>query len=82
VVEHQDRLTCIGAYYIEQLMKMQGRRIERLFSTDTERDIVDDFIAVITSKANLGYEQQRSRAPAEKLKLCVEQVMKQDGGND
>ena len=48
VVEHRDRATRFGLTYIEQLMQMQGRRLEVIFPSDTDNDLVDDFIAVIT----------------------------------
>lgn len=75
VVEHQDRLTRFGANYIEQLMHMQGRRIEVIFPGDTNHDLVDDFIAVITSMASRIYGRRHSKERAEKIKQCVEQVM-------
>lgn len=78
VVEHQDRLTRFGATYIEQLMQMQGRRIEVMFPSDTNHDLVDDFIAVITSMASRIYGRRHSKERAEKIKSCVEQVMKQE----
>lgn len=78
VVEYQDRLTRFGAKYIEQLMRMQGRRIEVMFPTDTNHDLVDDFIAVITSMASRIYGRRHSKERAEKIKQCVEQVMSKE----
>ena len=60
---------------------MQGRRIEVMFPSDTNHDLVDDFIAVITSMASRIYGRRHSKERAEKIKSCVEQVMKQ-GVND
>ncbi len=76
VVEHQDRLTRFGATYLEQLMQMQGRRLEVLFPRDTNHDVVDDFIAVITSMASRIYGRRHSKERAQKIHACVEQVMK------
>src|SRR5260370_28651983 len=78
VVEHRDRLTRFGFFYIEQLFAMQGRSLEVMFPTDTNHDLVDDFIAVITSMASRIYGRKHSKARAEKIKQCVEQVMKQE----
>jgi predicted site-specific integrase-resolvase len=78
VVEHRDRLTRFGFNYIEQLMQTQGRRIEVIFPTDTDNELVDDFIAVITSMASRMYGRRTSKRRAEKIKYCVEQVMKED----
>jgi len=82
VVEHQDRLTRFGANFIEQLMQMQGRRIEVMFPSDTNHDLVDDFIAVITSMASRIYGRRHSKERAQKIQQCVEQVMKQEGTSD
>jgi predicted site-specific integrase-resolvase len=76
VVEHRDRATRFGLTYIEQLMQMQGRRLEVIFPSETEDDLVDDFIAVITSMASRIYGRRTSKRRAEKIKACVEQAMK------
>jgi putative resolvase len=76
VVEQRDRATRFGLPSIEQLMQMQGRRLEVIFPSDTEHDLVDDFSAVITSMASRIYGQRTSERWAEKIKQCVEQVMK------
>ena len=78
VVEHRDRLTRFGFHYIEQLMQTQGRRLEVIFPSDTDNDLVDDFIAVITSMASRIYGRRTSKRRAEKIKHCVEQAMKED----
>ena len=81
VVEHRDRLTRFGFYYIEHLMQMQGRRLEVIFPSDTDNDLVDDFMAVITSMASRIYGRRTSKRRAEKIKQCVEQAMKaEDAG--
>lgn len=76
VIEHRDRLTRFGFVYIEQLFQMQGRTIEVLFPTDTQNDLVDDFIAVIASMASRIYGRRYSRDRAKKIQQCVEQVMR------
>ena len=78
VVEHRDRATRFGLTYIEQLMQMQGRRLEVIFPSDTDNDLVDDFIAIITRMASRIYGRRTSKRRAEKIKACVEQVMKQE----
>ena len=78
VVEHRDRLTRFGFNYIEQLMQTQGRRLEVIFPSDTDNDLVDDFIAVITSMASRIYGRRTSKRRAEKIKQCVEQAMKEE----
>jgi putative resolvase len=78
VVEHRDRATRFGLVYIESLMAMQGRRLEVIFPRDTDNDLVDDFIAVITSMASRIYGRRTSRRRAEKIKQCVEKAMAED----
>ena len=78
VVEHRERATRFGLTYIEHLMQMQGRRLEVIFPSDTDNDLVDDFIAVITSMASRIYGRRTSKRRAEKIKQCVEQAMKED----
>lgn len=81
VIEHRDRLTRFGFHYIEQLMQMQGRRLEVIFPSDTGNDLVDDFIAVLTSMASRIYGRRTSKRRAEHIKQCVEQAMKaEDAG--
>ena len=76
VIEHRDRLTRFGFTYIEQLMQMQGRRLEVIFPSETDHDLVDDFSAVISSMASRIYGRRMSKRRAEKIQQCVEQVMK------
>ena len=78
VVEHRARATRFGLIYIERLMQMQGRRLEVIFPSDTDNDLVDDFIAVITSMASRISGRTPSKRRAEKIKHCVEQAMKEE----
>ncbi len=74
----KDRLTRFGFIYIEQLFAMQGRSLKVMFPSDTRHDLVDDCIAVITSMASRIYGRRHSKERAEKIKQCLEQVMKQE----
>ncbi len=78
VVEHQDRLTRFGFVFIDQLFAMQGRSLEVLFPTETKHDLVDDFMAVMTSMASRIYGRRHAKERAEKIKQCIEQVMTQE----
>ncbi len=75
VVEHRDRLTRFGVHYIETLLEAHGRHLEILFQSDTDDELVDDFVSVITSMATRIYGRRASKQRAEKIKACVEQVM-------
>lgn len=78
IVEHRDRLTRFGFHYIEQLMQVQGRRIEVIFPSDTDNDLVDDFVSVITSMAARIYDRRNSKRRAEQIKQCIEQQMQSE----
>ena len=78
IVEHRDRLTRFGYEYIRQLLETQGRHLEVLFPSDTENELVDDFVAVITSMAARIYGRRNSKRRAERIKACIEQVMQSE----
>jgi predicted site-specific integrase-resolvase len=42
-------------------MQIQGRHLEVIFPSDTDTDLVDDFIVVITSLTSRIYGQRTSR---------------------
>ena len=70
VVEHKDRLTRFGFNYIEQLLKMQGRRIEVInMAENGKEDLVQDFVTlcVVTSFCARLYGQRRSKRKTERL---------------
>jgi len=75
VVEHKDRLTRFGFNYIEQLLAAQGKRVEVIFPSDTDNELVDDFVAVITSMAARIYGRRNSRRKVAQVKNCVETLM-------
>jgi putative resolvase len=79
VVENRDRLTRFGSHYIETLLEAQGRHLEMIFQSDTDDELVDDFVAVITSMAARIYGRRHSKRRAEKIKACVEAVMLRRG---
>jgi putative resolvase len=76
IVEHKDRGTRFGWNYLITLMEVQGRRIEAVFPNETQDDLVSDFVSIITSMAARIYGRRGSRRRAERIKQCVEQVMK------
>ncbi len=78
VVEHRERLTRFGYGYIATLLEQQGRRVEAIYPSDTGEDLVDDFVAVITSMAARIYGRRHSTRKAERIRACVEQVMQEE----
>lgn len=67
-----------GSHYIETLLEAQGRHLEMVFQSDTSDELVDDFVAVITSMAARIYGRRQSKRRAEKIKQCVESVMQSE----
>jgi len=51
IIEHRDRLTRFGYHSIERLLNCQGRKLEVIFPSDTDNDLVDDMSRVLTSQA-------------------------------
>lgn len=75
VVEHRDRLTLFGYGYIATLLEQQGRRVEAVYPSDTEDELVDDFVAIIISIAARIYGRRNSKRGAERIRGCIERVM-------
>jgi putative resolvase len=78
LVEHRDRGTRFGWRYLTTLLEAQGRRIEAIFPNETQDDLVDDFVSLITSMAARIYGRRGSRRRAERIKQCVESVLKEE----
>ena len=50
MVEHKDRLTRFGFNYIEQLLKLQDRRIVVVNLAESgKEDLIQDFVSIVTS---------------------------------
>jgi putative resolvase len=77
VVEHKDRLTRFGYGYIATLLEHQGRRVEAVFPSDTGNDLVDDFVAVITSMAARIYGRRNAKRRAAQIQACVKRCVEQ-----
>ncbi len=82
VVENRDRLTRFGAHYIETLLVAQGRHLEIILPGDTDDELVDDFVRVVTSMAVRIYGRRQSKRHAEKIKACVERLMQEEEGHE
>ena len=68
VVEHKDRLTRFGFNYMEQLLKMQGRKIEVInLAENGKEDLVQDFVSIVTSFCARLYGQRRSKRKTERI---------------
>ena len=74
VVEHQDRLTRFGFNYIAKLLESRGGRIEVIFPNETKDELVDDFVAVITSMSARIYGRRNAKRRAAQIKQCIEEL--------
>jgi len=77
VVERRDRLTRFGYGYIATLLEHEGRRVEAIFPTATGEDLVEDFVAVITSMAARIYGRRNAKRRAAQIQACVKQCIEQ-----
>jgi len=75
VVEHRDRLTRFGYGYITTLLEHEGRRVEAIYPSDTGNDLVDDFVAVITSMAARTYGRRNAKRRAAQIQACVKRCI-------
>jgi len=68
VVEHKDRLTRFGFNYIEQLLALQGRKIEVInLAENGKEDLIQDFVSIVTSFCARLYGQRRSKRKTERI---------------
>lgn len=77
VVEHKDRLTRVGFNYLKVLLNKQGKDIEVVNLAEEETsDIMQDFIAIITSFCARLYGLRRRKGKTECLIKCLEDESK------
>lgn len=68
VAEQTDRIARFGLNYINKLLEMQGRRFEIINSSnDDKKELIDDFVAIITSFCARIYGHRRSKRKTEKI---------------
>jgi putative resolvase len=77
VVEQRDRLTRFGYEYIRELLETHGRHLDVLFPSDTDDELVDDFVAVITSMAARIYGRRNAKRRAAQIQACVKRCVEQ-----
>jgi predicted site-specific integrase-resolvase len=77
VVEHRDRHTRFGYEYIQQLLDTQGRHLEMLFPSDTDDELVDDCVALITSMAARLCGRRNAKRRAAHIQACVKRCVEQ-----
>lgn len=68
LVEHKDRATRFGFNHIQSVLKSQNREIYVINLSDSKKeDLIEDFIAVITSFCSRIYGKRRSKRKTEQL---------------
>jgi putative resolvase len=77
VVAHRDRLTRFGYGYLTALLEQAGRRVEAIYPSDTDNELVDDVVAVITSMAARLYGRRNAKRRAAQIQACVKQCIEQ-----
>lgn len=73
IVEHKDRITRFGFEYIRRLLEVQNKRIEVIFETVTNDELIDDFEAVITCMAARMSGRRHAKQSANCIQQCLEQ---------
>lgn len=78
LVEHKDRLTRVGFNYLNSLFIKLGKNIEVVNVVDTdEKDIIQDFISIITSyTARIYGNRRKNRKTQEFIKELTELWLK------
>src|SRR5216684_579822 len=74
VVEHKDRASRFGVAYIQTLLGLAGRELVVVNTADTaEDDLMDDFVAIITSFAARLYGRRRAKRKTEQVLAALQQ---------
>lgn len=74
MVEHQDRLTRFGFNYIKLLLESQGRSVIVINESDTQNELVDDFVAIVTSMCARIYGRRQAKRKARSVRDCIERA--------
>ncbi len=68
IVEHKDRLARFATNYLSLLLEKTGKKLEIVNLADNSKDeLMQDFIAIITSFCARLYGQRRSKRKTEKI---------------
>jgi putative resolvase len=77
VVEHRHRLTRFGCGSIAALLQQEGQRVEVISPSETGAELVDDFVAVITSLAARISGRRHAKRRAAQMQACVKRCVEQ-----
>ena len=75
VVEHKDRLARFGLNYITKLLELDQRKIEIVNVQETnEKDLMEDFVSIITSFCSRLYGRRRNKRKTEELIVSLKNI--------
>ena len=83
IVEHKDRLARFGTHYISMLLLKLGKMlliINRV--TEETEDLMQDFVAIITSKTSRLYGLRRSKRKTEVIIKQLQELLLHSGDGD
>ncbi|WP_324282953.1 hypothetical protein VKI21_03275 [Cyanobacterium aponinum UTEX 3222] len=74
ICEHKDRLTRVGFNYLKVLLNKQGKDIEVVnLAEERKDDLMQDFVAIITSFRARLYSRRRRTRKTECLIQCLKE---------
>ncbi|GAB4316896.1 hypothetical protein WEU38_16690 [Cyanobacterium aponinum AL20118] len=74
ICEHKDRLTRVGFNYLKVLLNKQGKDIEVVnLAEERKDDLMQDFVAIITSFRARLYSMRRRTRKTECLIQCLKE---------
>ncbi len=73
VITYRDRLTRFGFKYLEQYFNSHGVEIEVIFDDESEKELVEDLLAIVTSFAGklYGMRSQKKKRLVEAIKNAL-----------
>ena len=72
IVEHRDRLMRFGAEYVESALTAQGRKLIVIDPSESNNDLVEDMIAVLTSFCARLYGKRSAKNKAKKALQSIQ----------
>ena len=74
LVEHKDRATRFGFNQLKVVLQAASRDIQTINETDTTDELIDDFVAIITSMCARIYGKRQSKNRADRMKAILSET--------
>ena len=74
MVAHKDRATRLGCNDIQAILESSGRPSEVINATDTQDELIDDCVALMTARAARIDGRRSAQRKAQKIKACVQET--------